>query len=106
MSNTHYDEFYSMGKGMLQYPALLITQYDELALSVLLDGLFSEDGDLPVIIDYKGKLTKLGAIKKTPAHVQRFLRVARISVLIGRGDVRPVSDITDLLEMEDFSWMR
>jgi hypothetical protein len=101
-----YNEFYSMGKGTIKYPSLYITKYDEDALSVLLSGLFTDGGDLPVLINYKGKLTELGAMSKTPAHIQKALRIVEVSVIIAEGDVRKVESITDLLEMEDFPWMR
>lgn len=88
-------------KGSKKYPYILLPLIE--GIHIVLDGL--EEGDLPLIVSYEGRLKALPkSCKKHPYTLKKLIDICPIDIVFAENDIRHIETIKDLLDMEDFKW--
>ena len=96
------DKFYSYKRSKAEYPYLLLDKGSDV-IAILLSGL--EKGDLPIACTFEGKVIKKdGGISRTPITINKILQVVGVTVILSETDKRPITNIEELIEMEEFKW--
>lgn len=101
---TEYSAHYTNGKAKANYPMIYLSEYDESSLPILLSH-YSE-GDIQLVVDYKGKKAALMKIPKTPEIIKTFFLVGKVNIMYSKEDIVAVESILDLLLDERFDWTR
>jgi hypothetical protein len=83
------------------YPFLEVLSPGD-ALPILLESL--PGGDLPVVITLDGKRLEVIRIARTPITVRALLNVYPLVAHINQGKQVPIEHVSQLMDMEDFTW--
>lgn len=97
---TNVDEFFSLRKGKLTYPSLYLEKVSDDIVPIF-EGL--PKGELPLLVEYNGKLVEVIKIEKSPLTIKTLLTFTPAIMLTGPDTRVRFENVHEMLEA-DIDW--